>query len=74
MQECATYFLEVKDRDVKHATAGLLVEILMPVAACVKNEVNVPVLKNFVEMLYPTTLDMCAKKKHVLVRYMICCA
>lgn len=68
MQECATYFLEVKDKDVKHAMAGLLVEILMPVAASVKTEVNVPVLKNFVEMLYPTTLDMCSKKKHSLVR------
>ena len=72
LQECATYFLEVKDKDVKHAMAGLLVEILMPVAACVKNEVNVPVVKNFVEMLYPTTLDMCAKKKHVLVCLLWC--
>lgn len=33
MQECAQYFLEVKDKDVKHALAGLFVEILIPVAA-----------------------------------------
>ena len=33
----------------------------------VKNEVNVPVLKNFVEMLYSATLDMANKKKHSLV-------
>jgi len=33
MQECAQYFLEVKDKDVKHALAGLFVEILVPVAA-----------------------------------------
>ncbi|KAE8748600.1 furry [Frankliniella occidentalis] len=66
MQECAQYFLEVKDKDVKHALAGLFVEILVPVAATVKNEVNVPCLKNFVEMLYPQTLDMCTKNKHRL--------
>jgi hypothetical protein len=49
MQECATYFLEVKDKDIKYALAGLFVEILVPVAASVKNEVNVPCLKNFVK-------------------------
>lgn len=32
MQECAQYFLEVKDKDIKHALAGLFVEILVPVA------------------------------------------
>lgn len=32
-QECAQYFLEIKDKDVKHALAGLFVEILVPVAA-----------------------------------------
>ena len=66
MQECAQYFLEVKDKDIKHAVAGLFVEILNPVAAAVKNEVNVPCLKKFVETLYSTTLDMCTKNKHRL--------
>lgn len=33
LQECAQYFLDVKDKDVKHALAGLFVEILVPVAA-----------------------------------------
>uniref|UniRef100_A0A670J0D2 FRY like transcription coactivator n=1 Tax=Podarcis muralis TaxID=64176 RepID=A0A670J0D2_PODMU len=33
MQECAQYFLEVKDKDIKHSLAGLFVEILIPVAA-----------------------------------------
>ncbi|XP_069669911.1 protein furry isoform X4 [Periplaneta americana] len=69
MQECAQYFLEVKDKDVKHALAGLFVEILVPVAATVKNEVNVPCLKNFVEMLYSQTLDMCTKSKHRLALF-----
>ncbi|KAL1456291.1 hypothetical protein WDU94_001033 [Cyamophila willieti] len=66
MQECAQYFTEVKDKDIKHALAGLFVEILVPVAATVKNEVNVPCLKNFVESLYGSTLDMCTKSKHRL--------
>lgn len=31
--ECAQYFMEIKDKDIKHAVAGLFVEILVPVAA-----------------------------------------
>ncbi|XP_050540856.1 protein furry isoform X2 [Daktulosphaira vitifoliae] len=69
MQECAQYFLEVKDKDVKHSMAGLFVEILLPMAGIVKNEVNVPCLKNFVESLYSTTLDMCTKSKHKLALF-----
>uniref|UniRef100_A0A6Q2X1W1 Furry homolog b (Drosophila) n=1 Tax=Esox lucius TaxID=8010 RepID=A0A6Q2X1W1_ESOLU len=69
MQECAQYFLEVKDKDIKHSLAGLFVEILVPVAATVKNEVNVPCLRNFVESLYDTTLDLSTRKKHSLALY-----
>lgn len=69
MQECAQYFLDVKDKDIKHALAGLFVEILVPVAATVKNEVNVPCLKNFVEMLYSQTLDASTKSKHRLALF-----
>uniref|UniRef100_A0A668UZN6 Furry homolog b (Drosophila) n=1 Tax=Oreochromis aureus TaxID=47969 RepID=A0A668UZN6_OREAU len=69
MQECAQYFLEVKDKDIKHSLAGLFVEILVPVAATVKNEVNVPCLRNFVESLYDTTLDLSSRKKHSLVTF-----
>ena len=69
LQECGSYFLEEKEKDIKHAMAGLFVEILVPVAASVKNEVNVPCLKNFVEMLYSQTLDMCTKTKHRLALF-----
>ncbi|XP_055369796.1 protein furry homolog isoform X3 [Betta splendens] len=69
MQECAQYFLEAKDKDIKHALAGLFVEILVPVAAAVKNEVNVPCLRNFVDSLYDTTLDWSTRKKHSLAFY-----
>ncbi|NXF47742.1 FRYL protein, partial [Oceanites oceanicus] len=65
MQECAQYFLEVKDKDIKHALAGLFVEILIPVAAVM----NVPCLKNFVEMLYQTTFELSSRKKHSLALY-----
>lgn len=44
MQECAQYFLEVKDKDIKHALAGLFVEILVPVAAVSKDIMGVVVL------------------------------
>lgn len=33
----------------------------------VKNEVNVPCLRNFVESLYDTTLELSSRKKHSLV-------
>ncbi|XP_057206794.1 protein furry homolog isoform X3 [Triplophysa rosa] len=69
MQECAQFFLDVKDKDIKHALAGLFVEILVPVAAAVKNEVNVPCLRNFVESLYETTFELSTRKKHSLALY-----
>uniref|UniRef100_UPI00358FEF42 LOW QUALITY PROTEIN: protein furry homolog-like n=1 Tax=Myxine glutinosa TaxID=7769 RepID=UPI00358FEF42 len=69
MKECGEYFLEVKDKDVKHTLAGLFVEILIPVAATVKNEVNVPCLRNFVEMLYPTTFELSSRRKHSLALF-----
>lgn len=33
----------------------------------VKNEVNVPCLRNFVDSLYDITLDLSSRKKHSLV-------
>ncbi|GFR96359.1 furry [Elysia marginata] len=69
LSELGQYFLEVKDRDIKHALAALLVEILLPVAATVKNEVNIPVLKKLVDDLYSPTVDMTAKRKHTLHLY-----
>ncbi|XP_063413170.1 protein furry-like isoform X1 [Mytilus trossulus] len=64
LHELAQYFLDVKDRDIKHALAQLFVDILLPVAATAKNEVNVPVLKNLVDSLYSSAVDMTTKKKH----------
>ncbi|XP_023930548.1 protein furry homolog-like, partial [Lingula anatina] len=69
LQELGNYFLEVREKDIKHALAGLFVEILLPVASVVKHEVNVPVLKNFVESLFTTTTEMSTRKKHQLALY-----
>lgn len=63
LHDLGHYFLEVKDRDIKHALASLFVEVLLPVAASAKHEVNVPVLKNFVEMMYTPIVDLTTKRK-----------
>jgi hypothetical protein len=66
LNECAHYFVDVKDKDIKHTLAGLFVEILVPITGSVKNEVNVPCLKIFVDMLYLHTMELSAKSKHRL--------
>ncbi|TPP62484.1 Protein furry [Fasciola gigantica] len=65
LQELGQYFLEVKEPEIKHVLSDLFVEILLPVAAVARQEVNIPALKNFVENLYPTSLELASKKKHI---------
>ncbi|CAH8610408.1 unnamed protein product [Heterobilharzia americana] len=65
LQELGQYFLEVKEIEIKHVLSDLFVEILLPVAAVARQEVNIPALKTFVENLYPTSLELASKKKHV---------
>ena len=62
-------FIETRDRDkeVKYALAGVFVEILVPVAATAKRELQIPALKNFIEMLYPYASEMSKKNKHIPV-------
>lgn len=67
LHELGQYFLEVKEKEIRHAMTCLFVEILLPVAAVVRHEVNIPALKNFVDLLYPPTFELANKKKHVLV-------
>uniref|UniRef100_A0A914W2H8 Protein furry n=1 Tax=Plectus sambesii TaxID=2011161 RepID=A0A914W2H8_9BILA len=69
LHELGQYYLEVKQRDIKHAIAGLLVEILLPVAAQVKTETNIPSLIAFVDKLYAHTLDLANKKHHKMAAY-----
>ena len=37
LNEIGSYFLETRDKEIKHALAGLFVEILLPVAAVNSN-------------------------------------
>uniref|UniRef100_A0A183BXC8 RING-type domain-containing protein n=1 Tax=Globodera pallida TaxID=36090 RepID=A0A183BXC8_GLOPA len=66
LNELGSYFLEVdlKQKDLKHALAGLLVEILLPMAAQIKTETNIPALISFVDKLYGPTYDLVNKKQH----------
>lgn len=64
LQELADYFLEVRHKSIKHALASLFVEIMVPLASMVKNEVKIPCLKNLVEALWAPTFEMCSRKKH----------
>lgn len=69
LQELADYFLEIRNKSIRHALANLFVEILVPLAIIVKNEVKIPCLKNFVDTLWAQTMDMCTRKKHSSTLY-----
>ena len=66
LNDLAQYFVEAKDKDIKHTLAGLFVEILVPIIGIVKNEVNIPCLKSFVDILYHHAIELSAKSKHRL--------
>ncbi|KAL3319496.1 hypothetical protein Ciccas_001834 [Cichlidogyrus casuarinus] len=65
LQDLARYFLYVREREVKHALARLFVEILVPVVFAARYEINIPALKNFVNLLYQPCFEMSSKKKHL---------
>ena len=70
LNECAQYFVyECKEKDIKHTLAGLFVEILVPIIGSVKNEVNIPCLKIFVDLLYSHGIELSAKNKHRLATF-----
>ncbi|XP_032237485.2 protein furry homolog isoform X2 [Nematostella vectensis] len=64
MRECAALFIDAKEKEVKYALALMFVEILVPVAASANRELNVPALKNFVDMMYHQAFDMAKNRKH----------
>jgi len=63
-QECASMFIDTRDKEVKHAFALMFVEILLPVAAGANRELNVPALKGFVDIMYHHTFDLTKKTRH----------
>ena len=70
-QECASLFIDTRDKEVKHAFALMFVEILLPVAAGANRELNVPALKTFVDMMYHHTFDLTKKTRHSQVHCII---
>ena len=71
-QELAKYFQDPvlsKEKEIRHAFAGLLAEILLPVAAVVKNEVNIPAVKNLVKTYFESTRQAAEKKKHAVAMF-----
>jgi len=69
LNDCAQYFVDVKDKDIKHTLAGLFVEILVPITGIVKNEVNIPCLKSFVDILYNHAMEFSSKSKHRIATF-----
>ena len=72
LQELAKYFQDPvlsKEKEIRHAFAGLLAEILLPVAAVVKNEVNIPAVKNLVKTYFEGTRQAAEKKKHMVAMF-----
>lgn len=69
LNECAQHFVDTKDKDIKHTLAALFVEILVPITGSVKNEVNIPCLKFFVDVLYPHAYELTAKSKHRMASF-----
>ena len=77
LQECAAYFIDAKEKDIKFAFASMFVEVLLPVAASANRELNVPALKNFVDMMFHHALDLAKMKKNSQVEQInariVCC-
>uniref|UniRef100_A0A915AQL7 Cell morphogenesis protein N-terminal domain-containing protein n=1 Tax=Parascaris univalens TaxID=6257 RepID=A0A915AQL7_PARUN len=69
LDELGQYYLDVKHKDIKHAVAGLLVEILLPVAAQIKTEANIPALISFVDKLYAPTFELVNKKRDKMAAF-----
>ena len=73
VQECATMFIDSREKEVKHAFALMFVEILLPVAAGANRELNVPALKGFVDMMYHHAFDLTKKTRHSQVSVTATC-
>ncbi|KAJ2371274.1 Cell morphogenesis protein PAG1, partial [Coemansia sp. RSA 2607] len=59
---------------LKHAWASLLTELLMPMAAVVDAEVNLPGLVQAVDIIYTKAMKMAAKVRHVTVSFPLAAA
>ncbi|KAL5246752.1 hypothetical protein ACHWQZ_G018834 [Mnemiopsis leidyi] len=69
MQELGEFFLDAKEKETRHSYAGLITALLVPVAAVINREVNVPVCRNFVDKLYQPSLQFSSRKAHAAHLY-----
>ena len=65
LEECGKCLKSANGSKIRHAWAGLLVELLTPIAAIVKLEVNLPVVRSFVDAMYQYLLELLKKSKHL---------
>ncbi|KAJ2551670.1 Cell morphogenesis protein PAG1, partial [Coemansia sp. RSA 1933] len=59
---------------LKHAWAALLTELLMPIAAVVDAEVNLPELVQAIDIIYAKAMKMAAKVRHVTAAFPLAAA
>jgi len=65
LKELGDYFhdaIDNKDPKLQMCLAKITSEILEPLAENINNEVNVPVLRHFVDSLYPSVLELAKRK------------
>lgn len=69
LQECAAHMIESgRSEKVRHALSLLLVQVLTPVAAVIKYEASMPVVKKLVHTLYTYCYDHARRQRHSAVR------
>eukprot|EP00041_Stephanoeca_diplocostata_P039427 m.1625096 g.1625096 ORF g.1625096 m.1625096 type:complete len:3077 (-) comp25390_c1_seq3:1823-11053(-) len=67
LEDCGARLRAAKESKIRNAWAGLLVDVILPIAAVIKLEANMPVCREFVQGLYPAVQDMLKKTKHLPV-------
>lgn len=68
LKEVGDYFhdaIDAKDKELQRNLAHVTTEILSPLAATINNEVNVPVLRQFVDSLYPSVFELSKRRKNL---------
>eukprot|EP00049_Salpingoeca_infusionum_P002994 m.62073 g.62073 ORF g.62073 m.62073 type:complete len:2764 (-) comp11893_c0_seq2:2602-10893(-) len=66
LQKCAEHFRNPRCKtELRHAWARLFVNILLPIAGNAETEVNVPAVRQFVQMMYEPSFELSKKSKHI---------
>lgn len=65
LEECSAGLKSANGSKIRHAWAGLLVELLTPIAATVNSEVNLQVFRKFVDGMFQYLVELLKKSKHM---------